>query len=199
MRRSNPVSKARAPIALLSLGIVTAACASGPRLILGQPIRKEVAVVVHASKDTDGDRFGGIGTLVETVTEGLTDRGIANQLYTADDDHPAAPRIEIWVSKWTDGNGGLRAAGRVVGVPAGAVGAAMQYAGYGQYEVTVRIFREGDVQPICARTHAGMVNPADAGDAVSTGEILGKWVLSDALRDEPKCPTSAPHFRGNVR
>jgi hypothetical protein len=166
-----------------------AACASGPRLILGQPIKKEVAVLLRVSTTgTAGDQFGGIAAIAETVTEGLKKRGIANQLYSAADDHPGTPRIEIWVTHWSAGNAGLSEAGRVVG---GLVGAAIQGAGEGTYKVIVKIYREGDAEPVCVREHSGGFNPDDAAEDVSTGEDLGSTILSDSLRETATCSTDA--------
>jgi len=166
---------------------------------MGQPIKKEVAVLVRVSKDTDGDRFGGIGAIAETVTDGLTERKIANQLYAADDDHPGTPRIEIWVTHWGAGNANLRASGRVVGVGAGVLGGVMQLAGRGDYEVIVKIFRDGDSEPVCVRRHFGMVDPDDAGATVSAGERVGSAILSDALRDTPECPVTDPASKHRPR
>jgi hypothetical protein len=172
------------------------ACASGPRLIMGQPIKKDVSVLVHVSKDTHGDQFGGIESIVETVTDGLTKRGIPNQLYAADDDHPGTPRIEIWVTKWGEGDAALRDTGRVVG---GMVGAALSAGGAGQYEVVTKIYREGDVNPACEKTHSGSVDPDDAQAVVNTGELIGSSILQDALRDTNECSDTPPDHDYSVR
>ncbi|HTQ03457.1 MAG TPA: hypothetical protein VMI54_06355 [Polyangiaceae bacterium] len=162
------------------------ACASGPRVIMGQPIKKQVAVLLHVT-DGSGDRFGGIAALADTVTDGLTKRGIDNQLYAADDDHPGTPRIEIWITRWGLGNADLRAAGRGLAAASGIVGVVMQSAGAGEIEMTVKIFREGDTAPACVRKHTGSADPDDPSSTVSAGEGLGSTVLSDALTETKTC------------
>ncbi len=152
---------------------------------MGQPIKKEVAVLLRVENDT-GDEFGGIAAIAETITGGLTNRGIPNQLYAANDDHPGTPRIEVWVSKWTAGDYSAETTGRVVG---GVVGAAIEEAAAGEYQVVVKIFREGDAYPVCVRKDSGSVDSSDAQGDVSLGETIGKWVLTVALRDTTECGT----------
>jgi hypothetical protein len=153
-------------------------------MIMGQPVKKEVAVLLRVLKDTDGDQFGGIAAIAETVTDGLTKRGIANQLYAANDDHPGTPRIEIWVSKWTAGDSDLQTTGRVVG---GIVGAAIGGAGAGEYKVSVKVYRQGDAEAVCVRRDSGSVDASDADGAASLGESIGKWILSVALSETAEC------------
>jgi hypothetical protein len=190
---SSPVRRAGSILVLSSM-IALGACASGPRLLMGQPIKKEVAVLLRVSNDASGDQFGGIAAIAETVTDGLSKRGITNQLYAANDDHPGTPRIEILVTKWSGGDASLRDTGRSVG---GLVGGAIAAAGQGKYEVTVNIYRDGDAQPICTRKNSGSVDPDDAGFDVSLGESLGSWVLTIALTDTAECRSddSSDHVR----
>lgn len=142
---------------------------------------------LRVEKDTGGDQFGGIATMVETVTQGLDDRGIRNQVYAADDDHPGTPRIEILVTKWGEGNADLRESGRAVGALGGFVGAALQAAGEGDYEVLVSIYRDGDTTPTCVHKHAGRVNPDDADATARTGSTVGSAILGEALRETADC------------
>jgi hypothetical protein len=166
---------------------LVAACASQPPLLLGQPIKKEVAVLLRVSKDTGGDRFGGIAALAETVTGGLSEQGVANRLYASDDDHPGTPRIEIWVTRWGSGDESLRDAGGAIGVVMPLTGAVMRLAGGGEIELVVKVFREGDEAPACVRKYVRSTDPDDAAGVVSTGEILGGRVLGDALRPTADC------------
>jgi hypothetical protein len=180
----------------LVFSAVVAGCASGPPLLLGQPIKKEVAVVVHVSAEAaHGDQFGGIGSIVETVTDGLTKRGVANQVYAADDDHPGTPRIEILVTHWSEANADLREAGRAVAPLTSIVGAGLQAASAGKYEVIVNIYREGDVQPTCVMRHSGSVSSDDPDSDASTGEHLGSLILLDSLR--PKADCTSPKGGGH--
>jgi len=39
------------------------ACASGPQRLMGQPIKKQVAVLLRVENDASGDQFGGIGAI----------------------------------------------------------------------------------------------------------------------------------------
>lgn len=142
---------------------------------------------VRVQKDAGGDQFGGIATMVETVTEGLDERGIHNQVYAADDDHPGTPRIEILVTKWGEGDADLREGGRAVGPFSGLVGAALQAAGEGDYEVLVSIYREGDTTPTCVHKHAGRVNPDDADATARAGSTVGSSILREALRETADC------------
>lgn len=189
----------RAFLGLVSASVVPVfgACASGPRLIMGQPIKKEVAVLVRVSKEAvHADKFGGIASIVEVVTEGLTKRGIPNQLYAADDDHPGTPRIEIWVTKWGEGDADLREAGQVTG---GIVGAMVQSAGAGEFEVVSKIYREGDAEPVCVHKHSGSVDPDDAGATVGVGDSVGSSILSEALRETADCRRDIPGPNYSVR
>ena len=175
------------------LAVLLVGCASGPPLLMGQPIKKELAVVVRVSKEAvHGDKFGGIAAMADVVTEGLTKRGVANQLYAADDDHPRAPRIEIWVMRWSETNSDLKEAGGIVG---GLIGAGLQAGASGEYEVDVKIYREGDAQPACIRKHTGVVDTDDAASDESAGESIGGRILSDALRATSDCPSDTNSYR----
>jgi len=176
------------PFGLALASAVLTACASAQPLLLGQPIKKEVAVVVHISAEAShGDQFGGIGSMVEVVTDGLTKRGIANQIFAADDDHPGTPRIEILVTHWSEASADLREAGRIVG---GVVGAGLQLSSAGTYEVIVKIYRDGDDQPTCVARHFGSVSSDDPESNASTGEHIGNQILSDSLRATTECPST---------
>jgi hypothetical protein len=93
--------------------------------------------------------------LVEKVVEGLTERGVDNQLFAADDDHPPAPRIELWVEKWDIGDRGSRAG---AGFAFGVLG---QAATAGGYSVVCRIYRDGDEAPAFVRRYSGAILGTD--------------------------------------
>ena len=154
-------------------------------------------MLVRVSKEAvHADKFGGIATIVEVVTEGLTKRGIPNQLYAADDDHPGTPRIEILVTKWGEGDAGLREAGQIVG---GLVGAGLQGAGEGDYEVIAKIYREGDAEPVCVHEHSGRVDPDDAAATVGVGDRVGSSILNEVLRETADCRRDVPGPNYSVR
>jgi hypothetical protein len=55
----------------VAIALLGAACASGPPLLLGQPIKKQVAILVHVSKAAaHGDQFGGIALLSAACATG---------------------------------------------------------------------------------------------------------------------------------
>ncbi|HWP05525.1 MAG TPA: hypothetical protein VNN72_07280 [Polyangiaceae bacterium] len=155
-------------------GLLGAACASGPPLLLGQPIKKEVAILVHVSgAAAHGDQFGGIGALVDAVSDGLGERGVRSQIYAADDDHPGTPRIEITVQRWGIGDVTARAVTNgIVGVPIGSSGS---------YDVVVKYYRDGDTRPTCTRDFTGSVGGTNYEASADEGGSVGRHILSQAL------------------
>jgi hypothetical protein len=129
-----PVRLSAPAVALLTT--ITAACASEPPMLRGQPIRKPVAILVRISDEAARtDQLAGTATLVETVSTGLSNRGVQNQIFAADDDNPPPPRIELWIEKWDAGAPGERATASLV---AGLIG---ELATIGKYAVVCRIYR----------------------------------------------------------
>jgi hypothetical protein len=164
---------------LVQIALVGAACASSPPLLLGQPIKKEVAILVHVSKAVaHTDELGGTAAMVEALSEGLSERGVRNQVYAADDDHPGTPRIEIVVEKFDPGD----AESRRVGAAFGVIGSAAAMAGDGSgYDVVVRFYRDGDAQPSCQRRFKGGIGGTDVSASSDAGDSVGSSILSQAL------------------
>jgi hypothetical protein len=187
MTRSTRTSHAFARQAPSMLAAAALACASGPPLLLGQPITKEVSVFVHVSKEAaHTDELGGIAGLVEKVTDGLSQRGVKHQLFAADDEHPHAPMIEIWVLKWDQGDRESRAE---AGAAFGLIGQGLTAGGY---EVVSRVYRDGDTKPSCEYRYKGSIFGNDEAASSSQGESVGSSILSDALRDSATCTPKAP-------
>lgn len=163
----------------VAIALLGAACASGPPLLLGQPIKKEVAILVHVSKAAaHTDELGGTAAMVEALSNGLSERGVRNQVYAADDDHPGTPRIEIMVETFDLGD----VEGRRVGGAFGVIGTAVAMAeGGGGYEVVVKFYRDGDEQPACQRKFTGEISATDMSAAADAGDSVGSSILSQAL------------------
>jgi hypothetical protein len=50
--------------------------------------------------DNASDESGGVATLAETISNRLKDHGIDSQIYASKYDHPAPPRIDVYISHW---------------------------------------------------------------------------------------------------
>ncbi len=88
---------------LVVVGLVCLSCGGARQQILGQPVHQQVAVVVHISEEVNqADEAGGVAQLVETVEAGLKDHGMLSEVYTASDDHPPPPRIDLNVLFWSE-------------------------------------------------------------------------------------------------
>ncbi len=173
------------------LALAAFACASrqAPALV-GQPIKKPVAVLVRVSDEVaQTDDFGGTASLVETIERGLAERGVKTEIFAADDDNPPAPRIEIWVERWDDGSRGERAttalAAETTGVAvAGIAGGGVigSLATAGGYAVLCRIYREGETQPAYVHRYSGRIVGTEADVSADEGEDVGEAIVADALR-----------------
>ncbi len=65
-------------------------------------MHRQVAIVVRVSDQVNrADDEGGVAELVETITNGLKEHGMESEVYTAADDHPPPPRIELDVVNWS--------------------------------------------------------------------------------------------------
>ena len=178
---------------LLAIAALSCAARQAPALI-GQPIRKPVALLVRVSDEAvKTDELGGTATLVETITSGLAERGVQTEIFAADDDHPPAPRIEVWVEKWDVGNRGQRAATRVTGDAATVAtaglpgGTLVAWAMAGRYDVVCRIYRDGETQPAFVERYRGRIAGTDAEASVDKGESVGEAIVADALgKPKPK-------------
>jgi hypothetical protein len=160
----------------LVFALAVSGCASGPPKLAGQPLKKPLSVLVRVSAEAARtDDFGGTAGIVEKVEQGLDERGIVHQLYAADDDHPPAPRIEIWVQKWDAGDRGTRTG---AGIAFGLIGQAIAAGGY---FVVLRVYREGDVAPALERQFSGPILGTDEDASTSKGESVGSYVLDAAF------------------
>jgi hypothetical protein len=98
MRRT----RSRLGFSFLALAFAGTGCAAQQQ-IMGRPVRTPVAIVVHISDEVNAaDHAGGVAELVETIEDGLKDQGITSEVYTAADDHPPPPRIELNVVFWSE-------------------------------------------------------------------------------------------------
>jgi hypothetical protein len=162
---------------LLLFAVSGLACASGPPKLVGQPITKPIAVLVRVSDEAaKTDELGGTAGVVEAVSNGLSERGVPNQIFAADDDNPPAPRIEIWVEKWDAGHRGERAGASFV---FGVVG---QAATAGGYAVVCRIYRSGETKPAFTRRYSGIILGTSETASADRGESVGEAILRDSLR-----------------
>jgi hypothetical protein len=160
------------------------ACASGPPKLVGRPIRSEVAILVKVSDEAArSDDMGAIASMVETLSSQLTEAGIRNQVYAADDDHPPAPRIEILVEKWAAPSRDSRGVGYVFGL-------AGQLATAGEYSVVCKIYtQDNDQRPALVRTYTGFVIGIDEGASASQGESVGNSIRRAALAEGHPTPS----------
>jgi hypothetical protein len=87
------------------MGVLPLAClgCGASQKIMGQPVHKQVAIVVRISDEVNqADNAGGVAELVETVEKGLKDEGMDSEVYTSAEDHPPPPRIELNVVFWSE-------------------------------------------------------------------------------------------------
>ncbi|HEY6559089.1 MAG TPA: hypothetical protein VI072_17515 [Polyangiaceae bacterium] len=175
--------------ALLALAAFSCASRQAPTLV-GQPIKKPVAVLVRVSDEVaQTDDFGGTASLVETIERGLAERGVESEIFAADDDNPPAPRIEIWVERWDAGDRGERAAMRLGTTTATAVASHIAGGGIiatvstaGAYIVHCRIYREGETQPAYVHRYSGRIVGTEAEASADEGEDVGESIVADAFR-----------------
>lgn len=90
---------------ILAIALGCEGCGAASQKILGQPVHRQVAIMVRISRQVDlADNAGGVAELVETIEKGLKDEGLTSEVYTAADDHPPPPRIELNVLFWSERN-----------------------------------------------------------------------------------------------
>ena len=88
---------------IFALAMSSYACGAASQKILGQPVKKPVAIVVRISQQVNiADEAGGVAELVEAVENGLKKQGLTSEVYTSSDDHPPPPRIELNVVYWSE-------------------------------------------------------------------------------------------------
>jgi hypothetical protein len=159
------------------LAMTLLGCATRPPMLRGQSIKKPIAVLLRVSEEVgETDDLGGTATLVDAVAGGLTDRGLQYQLFTAKDDNPPTPRIEIWVEKWDTGDRAKRAGATFM---FGVVG---QVATAGGYSVVCKIFRDGEVEPASVFGYSGSIMDTDESASTSNGSAVGNSIVGDAFK-----------------
>lgn len=152
-------------------------------MLLGQPVKRPIAVVVRVSNEAaEMDDGGGTAALVETLTAGLEERGLRAQLFMREDDNPPGPRIEVNIEKWDPGDQKRRSgvAAATVLVPLAAFA---QLGAQGEYSVLCTIVREGESQPAHQRRHSGLMFGITGSSSTSNGELVPSSILSDAFSD----------------
>jgi hypothetical protein len=160
-------------IRLAVVAVAASACASGPPKLLGQPIKRPIAVLVRVSDEAAKvDDLGATAALVETLTEGLAERGVKSDVFARDDDNPPTPRIEIWVEKWDPGDearrAGFRATTLLVPLTSlGQIGAAVRSCGR---HLPTRVRRQD------RKTESAQGPVASAREAGATKLPLSTWV-----------------------
>ena len=177
----------------LVVALVTSSCASQPALkLLGQPVKKEVAVLVRPSDAAvESDVSGGMAGLVDGVTGELDERGMQSRVFAAKDEHPPAPRIELWIEQWDADDRtdqavapvATEAAGQAVaGVP--GLGLAGALATAGEYSVVCRVYAKDGDPPVRAHRYTGMAFDTTPEDSPRQGERLGRRIVADAFDSE---------------
>jgi hypothetical protein len=163
------------------IALTAVSCASRESVALvGQPVRKPVAVLVRVSDEAAAaDELGGTAALVEAVTQQLAERGVRSEIFAADADNPPPPRIEIWVEHWNARSvatrtGTLLATSAVAAasVAAGGVGL-IAMAPLGEYSVWSRVYREGEIAPALVRHYSGAIGTISGDASASEGEAVG--------------------------
>jgi hypothetical protein len=178
---------------LFAIAVAAASCAPRGKLkLVGQPVPREVAVLVRVSDDAaETDDLGGTAALVESMTDGLARRGVHSQIFAADGDHPPAPRIELWVEAWDTGDRSERAGAMVAAETAGAamavpgLGLVALFLEAGNYSVVCRVFLRDGEPPALARRYTGSMATTDADTSVQEGEQLAWRILGDAFQVIP--------------
>lgn len=175
------------------IALTAVACASRePVALVGQPVRKPVAVLVRVSDEAAAtDALGGTAALVDAVTQQLAERGVRSEIFAADGDNPPPPRIEIWVERWNDRSAATRA-GTLLGTSAVAVASVaavgfgfVMIAPLGEYSVWSRVFRKGETAPALVRHYSGAMGTTSGDASAREGESVGADIVADAL-SKPK-------------
>jgi hypothetical protein len=176
----------------LLLALATS-CASQPApRLLGQPVKEEVAVLVRISDAAvETDVSGGTAGLVDGVTRSLDERGVQNRVFAAKDEHPPAPRIELWVEQWNAGDGtdqvvapvATEASGQAV-AGLGGLSLVGVIATAGEYSVVCRVYAKDGDPPARVRRYTGMAFDRTPEDSPEQGERLGRRIVADAFDSE---------------
>jgi hypothetical protein len=107
---------------LLPASGLVVGCAA-QQTILGQPVHRSVAIKLHISDEVNSaDHAGGVAELVQAITDGLKDKGMDSDIYTADDDNPPPPRIELNVVYWSETTQLSRGLSATMGLVGKAIG-----------------------------------------------------------------------------
>ena len=190
-RRGNLTAMGGGHVGLVVLfGVVTSSCASqsAPKLV-GQPIKKEVALLVRVSDAAaETDDLGGTAGLVDGVTESLGELRVENQVFAADDDHPPAPRIELWVERWDAGDRKERTGATLATEGIGTAGAVVPGLGVvgalftaGGYSVLCKVYTKDGARPARVHRYSGMLIDSDPEVSARLGERVGRAIVADAF------------------
>lgn len=163
--------------------LVLLSCASGPPKFFGQPVNRPISVFVHVSKEAgETDELGGTAAIVDTLVEGLEERGFRTQLFTREDDKAPAPRIEVWVEQWDDGSRSGRGAGEGLSYLAPIGGAVVSALNRGGYVVVFRAYREDEETPALQERQTGSVGGSSPEASADTGRSLAREILSKTFQ-----------------
>lgn len=163
---------------VIAAWLVATACGSIQNKLVGQPVKKPVALLVRVSPEAaESDDPGAVASLVETLASGLEERGMQVEVFAADDDSPPAPRIEVYVREVDTGSLAARSAGAML--TSGLVWGL----GTGDIVVDCKVFHPGKKKPALEerfKQRIGGVSQSAAGDA---GASLGEDILDEVMTD----------------
>ena len=105
MRAMKAIARSWLGCGMIAVELACGGCTGAqqqPR-IMGQAVHQQVAIVVRISDQVnDADNAGGVAVLVEGIEAGLKEHGMWSEVYTARDDNPPPPRIELNVVYWSE-------------------------------------------------------------------------------------------------
>ena len=172
------------------LGALGIGCASGPSTLLDWkvPVHQQVAIMVSISDQVNAaDESGGVATLAETISKRLKDHGIDSQIYASKYDHPAPPRIDVYISHFRapssathQAAGGAALLIPVLGLAAAAAGAAIAADGGGNgIVVDCTVFLPNQPKPAFAQRfeRSNWGSSDDNGSAERAGEAIVAAIL----------------------
>jgi hypothetical protein len=159
-------------------------CGASTQRILGQPVRRPVSIVVHISDQVNtSDQAGGVAELVEAIGAGLKEHGMPSQIYTAANEHPSPPRVELDVVYWSERSTTSRQLGAARAVAPGLGIASAMVGPSNRIVVDCAVFLDDGRRAFWRRFDTGPGLRMGDPDEAAAGDEAGKLILRQLLKD----------------
>ncbi|HEY3256458.1 MAG TPA: hypothetical protein VGJ91_21005 [Polyangiaceae bacterium] len=148
------------------------------------PKRQQVAIVIDVSDQVnEADQGGGIATLADTISEGLKEHGIDNQLYASKYDHPKPPRVDVFVSYWHGTPGSAHGTQAIAAITPLAGPFAMA-AAYNNIVLDCKVTLPGQDKPVFSRhfERTGFGGGSTTNDDNAAAESAGNAIVDAILK-----------------